>query len=311
MLAAGVAWAALWWHLGRARDRGSLDAAAIPAAAGAALAAVLTLAARWGVADVGLAFAHGGFWLYAVGCLVAAAAALLATRSGGPRAVAAATFLPAAALTALTIIEQATGAFGPQPILLGPASAGIVLALAGALLVWPRGHDAAIPSASRVCRASVVVSIAALVAAAAGLALPALEGRANGLLSSGSKFEASFILRGIEVVGPWAALALALGALGMALSRRVTFVHAAALVAAGIAWPFVWATPLHTLTTFIPSEVQVDFGSEFAAISFRALSVPATHVALGGAASALALLLLCRQASGTQVRDALPRGDRP
>jgi len=311
MLAAGLAWAALWWHFGRARERGSLDAAAVPAAAGGALAAILVLVARWGTADVVPALSHGGVWLYAVACAVTAASAVVVLRSAGPRAIAGAYFLPGVAITALTVVEQATGAFGPQPIQLVAAVAGSVLALAATVLVWPKDPVAENPSRSGFCRASIAVAVLAALSAVVGLALPALEGHANGLLQSGADFKASFILLGAEVVGPWAALALALVVLGMALSRDARFSRVAALVAAAVAWPFVWATPLHTLTTFIPSEVQVDFGSEFAAISFSPLPVVATFVALGGAVTALALLLSCRSVSGAKSASQPPRGDRP
>lgn len=312
MLVAGVAWAAFWWHLGRARERGALDAAAVPAAVGGALAAVLMLLARWTAADLPSALSHGGVWLYAIAAGVAAASALVVTRSAGPRAVAAATFLPAVAITALTLIEQATGAFGPQPILLKPASAGAVMAFAAAAIIWPRTPLAERPSRSRLCRAATIASAVAVAVAAVGLALPALEGHATGLRTSGADFEATFLLNGIEVVGPWVALALALIMLGVGLSRESRIVHIASVVAAGVAWPFVWATPLRTFTTFIPSEVQVDFGSEFAAIAFRRLPVPVTLAALGGVAVAVALMLMCRPASGVQVHAGqLPRGDRP
>ena len=309
MLAAGVAWAALWWHLGRARERGALDAAAVPAAAGGALAAILMLVARWNTADVIPALSHGGVWLYAVACAVTAASALVVLRSAGPRAIAGAYFLPGVAITALTIVEQATGAFGPQPIQLAAASAGSVLALAATVLVWPKDAAAESPSRSVLCRTSIAVAGLAALAAVVGLFLPALTGHANGLMQSGADFKASFILHGVEVVGPWAALALTLVVLGMALTRDTRLSRIAALVAAAVAWPFVWATPLRTLTTFIPSEVQVDFGSEFAAISFSALPVVASYVALGGVALALALLLTCSSKSGASGADQPPRGD--
>ncbi len=299
MLAAGVAWAALWWHLGRARDKGELDAAAVPAAVGGVLAAAMMLVARWATADVSAALSHGGFWLYAVACMAAAVAALLALRSVGPRGVAAAIVLPAVALTALTLVEQATGAFGPQPILLGPASAGAVIALAAALLIWPREPSPETPPQTRWWRAALVAGALSSVVAAVGLGLPALEGTAKGLRTSGAAFEASFVLRGIEVVGPWAVLALGVVTLGIAWARDLRLPHILALLAAAIAWPFVWNTPLRTFTTFIPSEVQVDFGSEFAAISFKQLPIPVTLVALGGVAVAVALLLVCRSAPRT------------
>ena len=294
MLLAGVAWALLWQQLGRAKDRGDVDGGAVPAAVGGILAAVLTLFARSGEANIPSALTHGGFWLFAVAAAVAGAALLLALRSGGVRTVAGAIALPAVALTTLTLIEQATGAFGPQPILLVPALAGSIVAIAGATLVWLPDDDGARDPARAACRLVLPLSVVATLAAVVGLVLPALEGHATGLRTSGASFEATFVLRGVEVVGPWLALGIAVGALGLCLARVRVQTRILALAAALVAWPFVWATPLHTLTRFIPSEVQVDFGSEFAAIAFARLPVPATYVALGGAVGALALLLVCR-----------------
>jgi hypothetical protein len=299
MLLAGVAWALLWQQLGRARDRRDIDGVAIPAAVGGVLAAALTLLARLGEANITLAFSYGGFWLYSVAALASGAAMLLALRTGGVRVVAGAVALPAVALTVLTIIEQATGAFGPQPILLVPAFCGALVALAGATLLW-LPDDSVTPAARRpVCRLAVPVAVASLLAALVGLALPALQGRATGLMTSGADFDATFTLLGVEVVGPWIAVGVAATVLGIACARVPTWQRALALGVTLVAWPFVWATPLRTLTRFLPSEVQVDFGSEFAAIAFSRLPVPATLVALGGAVGALALLLVCRTRSRT------------
>ncbi len=294
MLLAGVAWALLWQQLGRANERRDLDGAAVPAAVGGVLAAVLTLFARSGDANVSAVFSHGGFWLYAVAATVAGAALLLALRSGGVRTVAGAVALPAVALTTLTLIEQATGAFGPQPILLVPAIAGAVVAIAGASLVWSPDPEIVQESGRLACRCIRPLGALAVVSALVGLALPALEGHATGLLTSGSSFDATFVLPGVEVVGVWVALGIAVAAQGLSIARIPVRTRALALAAALLAWPFVWATPLRTLTRFVPSEVQVDFGSEFAAISFARLPVPATFVALGGATVVLALLLVCR-----------------
>jgi len=294
MLLAGVLWAFLWQQLGRAKDRDDVDGVAIPAAVGGILAAVLTLFARSTEANIPAALSHGGLWLFSVAAAVAGAALLLALRSGGVRTVAGAVALPAVALTTLTLIEQATGAFGPQPILLVPALAGAIVTIAGATLVWLPDSNEEQVSIRKMCRFAPPLAAVSVLAALVALALPALEGHATGLRTSGASFDATFALRGFEVVGPWIALGIALGAFGLVLARVSVRTRIFALGASLIAWPFVWATPLHTLTRFVPSEVQVDFGSEFAAISFARLPVPAAFVALGGAAGVLALLLVCR-----------------
>ncbi len=236
MLLAGVAWALLWQQLGRAKERGDIDGVAVPAAVGGMLAAALTLFARATESNIPAALAHGGFWLFSVAAAAAGAAMLLALRSGGVRAVAAAVGLPAVALTALTLIEQATGAFGPQPILLIPAVAGAVVTLAGAALIGMPDGAPVRPSAARLCRLAAPVSAAAVLAGMIGLALTALQGHATGLRTSGAAFDATFVLRGFEVVGPWIAVGLALGALGLALSGALTRTRVLAIAAALLAW---------------------------------------------------------------------------
>jgi hypothetical protein len=251
---------------------------------------------------------HQGLLLYALATASAAAAAVVLLRAVGAGGVAAALFLPPAALTLLTYIEQATKVFGPQPILLGPAAAGSVTALAAAVLIarapWTRGPSTG-GRPDRWAVAAVILSAASLLAACVSTALPAMSARVVGLRTSGATLDLRFTLIGAETVGSWLVLALALGALAVSigalravprrgdLNRGTLFATITALAAAAAAWPFVRATPLRTLTSFVPSEVQVDFGSEFASITFSSLPVPAAIAALCGTALALGVLLVC------------------
>ncbi len=126
-----------------------------------------------------------------------------------------------------------------------------------------------------------------------------------GLRTDGSNLDVRFALAGAETVGSWLVLALALGTLAAAIAvvraiprsgsadRGRLYGSLAALAAGVAAWPFVRSTPLRTLTSFIPIEVQVDFGSEFASITFSSLAVPAAIVSLCGTALALGVLLVC------------------
>jgi len=308
MLAAGVAVALLWWWLDRERERGALNAAALAAAAGALAAAIALGLARAGQLGLAAAVGHQGLLLYALATASAVAAAVVLLRAVGAQGIAAALFLPPAVLTLLTYIEQATKIFGPQPILLGPAAAGSVTALAAAVLI-ARAPSARGPASGgrpdRRAVAAVVLSAASALAAMASLALPALGARVIGLRTSGATLDLRFTLIGAETVGSWLVLALALGTLAASIgavrmvprpgdpSRGRVLATIVALGAAAAAWPFVRATPLRTLTSFVPSEVQVDFGSEFASITFSSLAVPAAVVAVCGTALALGVLLVC------------------
>jgi len=237
--------------------------------------------------------------------------------------------LPAAALTLLTYIEQATKVFGPQPILLGPAAGGIAATLAAAVLiaVAARGiaeSERATTPEKGLPRVAFAVAGFSALAAAASLALPAMTARVVGLRQDGSTLDLRFTLVGVETVGSWLALALALGALALSIgvlramprradpSRGRLFAAIAALAVAAAGWLFVRATPLRTLTSFVPTEVQVDFGSEYATIAFSAIPVPVAVAALGGTALALGILLVVvLRAGGTRGSDVLElEGDR-
>ncbi|MHB8706449.1 MAG: hypothetical protein ACYC77_08040 [Coriobacteriia bacterium] len=307
MLVAGAAWALLWVWMARDTDRQSSTRSAIAAAAGAIVGVVfLALGRGVGLSDIVIAVFSPGAWMYGLATAAVAASATTLVRLMGSAAIAGAYFLPAGALTVITIVEQATTPLGPQPILLGPATAGTITALAACVLLWgDRTDERTVSVASW---PAVAASAVAVLAGVVGLFLPALEAHVTGLRSSGQEFAASYILRGHEVMGPWAVLGIALAVLALSAgASHVRARHVAPLLAAGLAWPFVWATPLHTLTRFIPPEVQVDFGSEFASITFTTLAIPATLVALAGAGVGLALLLVSQRRLAVSVTPS--RGD--
>lgn len=315
MVAAGVAVALAWWWLDRERARGALDAAALSAAGGALAAAIALGLARASMLGLAEAFASSGLVLYAAATAVAAAAMVVLLRAVGAGGVAGALFLPAAVLTLLTYIMQVTRVFGPQPILLGPAAGGITATLAAAVLiaVAARGVTAteqASGHTGRLPRVALAVAGMSTLAAAASLALPAMSARVVGLRQDGATLDLRFTLVGVETVGSWLVLALALGSLALAigalrgmpprgLASRGRMIAAIAALAAGAAgWSFVRATPLRTLTSFVPTEVQVDFGSEYATIAFAAIPVPLAVAALCGTALALGILLVCVMRTG-------------
>ena len=129
----GVAWALMWWFLDRSIRRGEASAVVVPMAAGGASTALVVVCSRrflfLYMAGRGL-----GLGLLVVASAVTTAAGFSLLRQRGPRAVAGAYAMPAAAITSLTWLEQATGASCSQPILIAPAMAGVAVALAGATL---------------------------------------------------------------------------------------------------------------------------------------------------------------------------------
>jgi hypothetical protein len=294
ILAAGVLWVALWRLLDRARREGRLTAAAASAAAGGLAAAVALAVSRWQAAALGHAVGQLLWWLIVAASAALALSASSALRHGGVPLVAASWFTPAVLLTAFTVVEQTVKPFGIQPILLVPAVAGAVAVLAGAALVSDGAQSSSRGAGSR--RASLA-AVVALIASLVSLALPALEASVVATRADSSRFQASFTLLGLETVGGWLAVGLAVAALAVARSHDRRPRAWAPLVAVLVAWPFVWSTPLHTLSSAIPWEIQVDYGSEFATIAFRPLFAPGMLVAVGGVALAIALLLAERPAS--------------
>lgn len=299
MVLAGLLWVALVLVLLRAARRGSLGTTALSAALGGLAAAGVICAAALAAGTLsGADFGGAGVFGFGVATAFCTAGTLVALRSGSAGGIAGAyVFVPSAA-TLLIAVEQVTGPLGPQPILLGPAAAAVICTVAGIVVNTEAGRlmSAAMSRtiqgghwALTAARASGAVAVTGAVV---GLATPAMMATVNGLRADGSIFEATFSLYGWEVAGPWIAFAIALASLGLAIERpegRRAVVRSLALLVAGAACLAGWSTPLRTLTDFIPSEVQVDYGSEFARITFAQGSLTWAWFALGGALLALTL----------------------
>lgn len=187
------------------------------------------------------------------------------------------------ALTALTVVERLTGAFGPTPIVWPGAVGGTVLVLLG-LVVLQTGHRAHGATPRIRDRASITAIVFGAVAAAVSvvsLFVPAFSASVAGTTEAGASFAASWTFSGAEAAIGWLPLCASL--LGLAASldvmRRVEV--RAGLVAAGSAllatatYPLVVATPLHTWTRWIPAEIQQAYGTEYARLSLEV----APHVA--------------------------------
>lgn len=308
MLAAGVLWAAAWWSLDRARKRGTLAEAALASGAGAFAGSVALGISRWQIAGLSSAVREPSWWAIAGLSAAVAVLGLVLLRRRGTPLLAGAWFLPAVALTGLTAVEQAVRPFGIQPILLEQAAAGSVIAIAGAAIVAGRQHEERADFEQRgVTAAARVLAAAALASGLVALATPTLLARVSATRTDGSTFQASFTLLGLETVGGWAALGLALGAAACAFRPTRKPRALWALLMSAAAFPVVWATPLHTWSSAIPSEIQVDYGSEYASIAFSALSAPWLWLSFGGAVLSLAVLLWLTRLA--KKRGAQDRGD--
>lgn len=307
MLVAGVLWVALVLVLRAAARRGALREAAVRSALGGAtaVAALALVAAVSGTVSAG-DFAGGGLWAYGVASAFLAAGLILVLRSGSALGVAGAHLLVPAGMSLLLLLEGLVGFRGPNPLVVEPILGATTAGLAG---LWIAGARAD----ARGCNQPGVTPLLAralgalsVVLALVALALPGMIAAVRALRTDGSPFNASFTLHGFEVAGTWLALGAAVIALGMAVEAahaRPGWTRVVALVAAAAAWPFAGPTPLRTLTGFIPSEIQVDYGSEFARIDFSGGPPLLAAVALAGALIAVAVTLSCRPAPADGITD--------
>ena len=326
MLAAGAFWVALLLVLVRAVRRGEFKDASIAAAFGGLLGAgvLVAIALMNGNFDPEH-LSDAGTIGYGIATAVGVSGALFLLRERAAYAVAAAYLLVPGTVSLLLALEWTLGPYGPQPMLLGPVAAGVVATAAGVVVGWPDPGS----SHGKLQRGAawrwlaIIVGAGALVSATAALASPSMTAAVQGLRTDGSQFRASFDLFGYEIAGPWLALGAAVAALGLALGRprvRALWPRLAGLIAAIAAWWVGGMTPLRTLVSFIPSDVQVDYGSEFARIDFTGAPSLLVVCALGGALASIALTWVANSGSheaGIPVpADAAPvsgeesRGDR-
>jgi hypothetical protein len=245
-------------------------------------------------------FSGGGFWGYGIAVAFATAGMIVVLRSATAEAVAGAYLLVPASVSLMLAVEWAVGPLGPQPMILGAVVAAALCTIAGVVVLWggararvSEGAGATGRGAGRVLAfAAVALGMLAVGAAVVALSQPAMTASVSGLRTDGSDFKAAFDLFGYEVAGPWLALGIAGAALGIALEGRrirATWGRVLALAVAAGAWWFAADTPLRTLTTFIPSDVQVDYGSEFARIDFAGDPSAWAIAAVAGALVAVGL----------------------
>lgn len=297
MLVAGVLWVVLILALLSASRRGTLGPAALRAGLGGVVGALaIALPALLSGALTADDFTLPGLWAYGIAVGFLTTGTLLVLRSRSAMSIAGAYLLVPSAMSLLLLLERVFGSRGPNPLLVGPILAATVVVVAGIVLGREApGYATGVPERRRIgAWVPGALAVLALGAAIVSFTLPGTTAAVSATRADGTRFEASFDLYGLEVAGTWIALGVACGALGIVRkpsAPRHGLYQALASVAAVAAWPFVADTPLRTLTSFIPSDVQVDYGSEFARIDFAGGPSVLSIVALGGALLAVAVTL--------------------
>lgn len=298
MLLAGAMWVALVLVLLAASRRGSLAGAALRASlggigGGAVLVAVSALSGGLTAAD----FAVPGVWAFGVAVAFATAGMIIVLQSRSAALIAGVYLIIPAAMSLLLLLESVLGVRGPNPLLEGPILGATLATLAGLYLTAAPTPADGSRGATSLRPLALILAAAAVVSAVAALALPGMAASVQGLRADGTQFQASFDLFGYEVAGAWLAFGIAVSALGIAFgrsSKRALWAQSAAVAAGSATWLLIADTPLRTLTAFIPSDVQVDYGSEFARIDFIGGPSILALVALGGALLAVAVTLAYR-----------------
>ncbi len=212
-----------------------------------------------------------------------------AMRLRRPVAAGASLMLAPSLISLLIFAERVVGVSGPNPLVWTGVAGGTALVVAGTatLARADRADDApAHPAPWVLWAASALAAVAA-----AGLLLPAISAAVTSN-RGGAALDVTWALLGWETVAGWVALSCA--ALFVAAASDGSRWSAAASLLAPVAYIPLVATPYHVLTSWLSSEVQVDFGTEYAAITFKALTAWPARVAVVGAAVGLVVVLTGR-----------------
>lgn len=223
-------------------------------------------------------------------------------RAGVTRSAPALLLAPVA-LTGLSVVERATGSYGPTPIVWPPALAGAALCVAGGAVVALSSGAVVAPLAGKLAGTLRAGGALACLLALAALFAPAMRGSVEGILGQG--FSASWSLLGVESAATWAVFSAAVLAAAAAwqLTRTgagsaVIAAASASLVGVAAAVPLA-AVPLRTWTRWIPADVQQAYGTEYARIDFTATNEPvrlaAALVSLGVAVAVLVVAIRVRK----------------
>lgn len=296
---AGVAWAAFAVIIGGlARTHGARAVYALAAAGGLAGAIV------WGIPGSGwdlAALVPPTTALPAVvtAGLVAALTVHLSRRCGTHLPGTAFLAVPAL-VTTLLAVERATGTFGPRPILLDDAGWAAIVVAAGIVVALLNAHRPDVRPGRAVMLIGSAGAAVSLLLAGYALLEPGVQVAVRGTALTGAAFAAGFSMSGFQTVGGWLALAAALLGVAVWAERPGTLAAALALFAGltiAVAHGQLRFTPLHTWMTWIPPEIQHDYGTEYASIIFSPVSTQLQVVGIMGACAVLGLLLVWRSLS--------------
>jgi hypothetical protein len=296
---AGVAWAAFAVIIGGlARRHGARAVYSLAALGGLAGAVVWGLpASGW---DITALVPPSTALPAVVSAGLVAALTVHLSRRGGAHLPGTALLAVPALISTLLVVERATGTFGPRPIILDEAAWGALLVAVGiatALLGLRRPGT----RPGRVMAVlGFVAAVVALLLAVYALVQPGVQVAVRGTVFSGAVFAADFTMAGFQTVGGWLALAAALLALATWTERPGVTTAAVALVAGVVvaaAHPVLRFTPLHTWMTWIPPEIQQDYGTEYASIIFSPVSTHVQVMGIIGACGVLVLFLVWRSLS--------------
>lgn len=290
MAAAGVLWVGSVLVLAyAARLHGSrpvLAAAGLGAMAGGIVAALAT----WSEMSVAL-LGSATMLLLALSTALVLVLTVTLTAKVGVGLPAASLLLVPTVMSSLTIVEAATASFGPRPLLAVPVVAGSILAVAGVATML-EGERARGDGAGRAPGLATSLALTAVAFVAVALVFPGVHATVRAVPGTGEEFSASFNLAGFETTGGWIALATAALAVSWSTgrhmtSRRQSIILASVATIAALTWYILRFTPLHTWMTWIPPEVQQDYGTEYAGILFSGVPVTWQAIAIGTAVAAL------------------------
>jgi|GEM_PF-1219101 len=289
---ASVALAASVAYVGHmVRDKGWPRVAVPVAVGGAAAGAGLLL---WGLSDGVAPLAQPVLWMHAATFAVAAVL-VLGLAATDPALAGGSLLLVPVLLSGVTFVEAAVGVLGPRPVLLDAVGwASLVTVSAIALAMAPRGRAGTMVSARRLVWVGRALAVLVVALAVVAMFAPGVDVAVRGTRTEGAAFKADFAMAGFETVGAW--LVLGMGAVLAALwfsvrtSRARAVLAAVSVFASAGAWYILKAIPLHTWVAWIPSDVQQDYGTEYASIVFSQIPVPWQSAGVVLAAGAALLL---------------------
>ena len=286
MVVAGMLFAAGAIALAEAaRTMGGRDAVMLALGAAAVLGVLTSLPGIPGVLSEGVNAWTPTVYLGVATAVFAGGWTWIAAHAGAARASVPLLLAPVG-MTALAVYERATAAYGPNPFEIRGVLAGSAIVVMGAAVVWlsTAERDGAAAVQGRTAVAAAWVAVGSCVLAIVSLGMPALDALSEGHITD--SFRVEWTMLGFESAAGWLPIAAALLALTAVLEARkgevarTWVVASAAVLGCALAMPFLSATTLHTWNSWIPAEVQQTYGTEYARISFTAITDPVRVAAM-------------------------------